>query len=124
MRTFRAVVNGNEYKVEIEELGVSEPGPARPAQPAAAAAARVKPAGTAAGQGAGDKKRVAAPMPGTVLKIGVNQGDKVTRGQMLLVLEAMKMENEIQAPEDGVVKEILTSQGAAVNGGDTLIVLD
>ena len=62
-------------------------------------------------------------MPGTVLQVAVNKGDNVTKGQTLLVLEAMKMENEIMAPADGVVQEVNVSQGVSVNAGDTLIVL-
>jgi len=62
-------------------------------------------------------------MPGTIVDIDVNVGDKVTRGQKLLVLEAMKMENEIVAPQDGTVSEIRVNAGALVNAGDTLVVL-
>ena len=66
---------------------------------------------------------IAAPMPGTVLQVAVSVGDNVTKGQTLLVLEAMKMENEIMAPADGVVQEVNVTQGVSVNAGDILIVL-
>ncbi len=126
MKMFRIVVNDNEYRVGIEELQeesgaapVSAPKPApRPAAPqpkAAAPAAAPKPSAPAAGE-------IAAAMPGTILDIRVNVGDSVTKGQTLLILEAMKMENEIMAPGDGVVKEIKIVKGASVNAGDILIV--
>lgn len=130
MRTFRVVVNGSEYNVEIEELGGAAPSnqakpapaPSKPvpsAAPAAAKPASPKPANDQAAA-AGS---VRAPMPGTVLQVGVSKGDQVTKGQMLLVLEAMKMENEILAPGDGVVEDVLVTQGISVNAGDVLIVL-
>jgi biotin carboxyl carrier protein len=66
---------------------------------------------------------VVAPMPGTVLQVAVNIGDNVIKGQTLLVLEAMKMENEIMAPTDGVVHELNVTQGVSVNAGDILVIL-
>ena len=65
----------------------------------------------------------AAPMPGNILRIDVKEGDKVKAGQTLLILEAMKMENEIAAPKDGTVVQIATSKGAVVETGTPLIVL-
>ncbi|NOR10795.1 MAG: biotin/lipoyl-binding protein [Desulfovibrionaceae bacterium] len=132
MKMFRVVVNGSEYKVGIEELAeesasqpsqvkaapspkVTQPKPTVKAQPKPAAAKKAEPA--AAGG------TVVAPMPGTVLQVAVNKGDNVTKGQTLLVLEAMKMENEIMAPADGVVQEVNVTQGVSVNAGDILIVL-
>lgn len=129
MKKFRVLVNGSEYNVEIEELSEgavaaspspkpvasppkpAKPAPAKPTKPAAA------PQETVAG-GA-----IVAPMPGTILSVAVEVGAAVTKGQTLLVLEAMKMENEIQAPADGTVQELNVSQGLSVNAGDTLIVL-
>ncbi len=128
---FRVVVNGSEYKVGIEEL--AEETTTQPSQPAvttpAPAPVQSKPAPQPtkpkqttpdAGHSGGT---IPAPMPGTVISIAVAPGDSVTKGQTLMVLEAMKMENQILAPSDGTVKELGTSTGESVNAGDTLIVL-
>ncbi|MFV0439625.1 MAG: biotin/lipoyl-containing protein [Desulfopila sp.] len=131
MRTFRVVVNGSEYQVEIEELGTTASVPAAPAARPVQGGAHPLPATAPAppdqARPTADKKAapgaIRAPMPGTVLKIGVAKGDRVVKGQMLLVLEAMKMENDIQAPHDGLVEEVLIGQGASVNAGDVLITL-
>ncbi|SDO80935.1 biotin/lipoyl-containing protein [Desulforhopalus singaporensis] len=132
MKIFRVVVNGSEYRVEIEELqqtstsgpATSAPNPAprptAPVQPARQAPAKPAPASTPAPAGDG---AINAPMPGTVLRVMVKLGEKVTKGQTLLVLEAMKMENEIQAPGDGTVAEINVSEGASVNAGQSLVVV-
>ena len=132
MRMFKVVVNGTEYEVAVEEVsggGASSPAPAA-AQPAASrpapaapkpAPAAPKPAARPAG--GGGEGTVTAPMPGTIIDIDVNVGDAVTRGQKLLVLEAMKMENEIVAPHDGTVSEICVQAGALVNAGDTVVIL-
>ena len=131
MKMFRVVVNGSEYKVGIEEL--AEESASQPSQVAAAPSPKVtppkptvkaqpKPAATKA-EPAAAGGTVVAPMPGTILQVAVNTGDNVTKGQTLLVLEAMKMENEIMAPADGVVQEVNVTQGVSVNAGDILIVL-
>ncbi|MCP4338435.1 MAG: biotin/lipoyl-binding protein [Desulfobulbaceae bacterium] len=131
MKMFRVVVNGSEYKVGIEELAeesTSQPVQTKaaptpkPAQPKPTAKAQPKPAPAKADPAAAGGT-VVAPMPGTVLQVTVNTGDNVTKGQTLLVLEAMKMENEIMAPADGVVQEVNVTQGVSVNAGDILIVL-
>jgi len=134
MKMFKVVVNGNEYEVAVEEIGeggaVAAPAPAAPrpapssppaSKPAATAPAAPKPA--AKPSGGGGESIVTAPMPGTIIDIDVNVGDQVTRGQKLLVLEAMKMENEIVAPQDGTVSEICVQAGALVNAGDPLVIL-
>jgi biotin carboxyl carrier protein len=131
MKMFRVVVNGSEYKVGIEELAdestsqpsqAKAPPAAKPATPNVTVKAQPKPtAAKVVSAAAGGT--VVAPMPGTVIEVTVNIGDNVTKGQPLLVLEAMKMENEIMAPADGVVQEVNVTQGVSVNAGDVLIVL-
>ena len=123
MKKFRVHVNGKAYEVEIEELTAAAPKPAAPAaasKPAAAAPAAPKPA--AAPAAAGDEV-ITAPMPGKVLSIAVQQGQSVKAGDLILVLEAMKMENEIYCGRDGVVKQIGVSVNATVNTGDTMAVI-
>ncbi len=90
---------------------------AAPAAPAAAPAAPAVPAATAAGE------QVTSPMPGTILDVRVNAGDSVKAGQVMMILEAMKMENEIVAPRDAVVAQVVVNKGAKVETGSPLIVL-
>ena len=129
MRKFKVTINGNQYVVDIEEISESsqdvKPAPdlantpvpkPSPSQPAAAPSQ--KPAPDASGN------IVVAQMPGTVTKINVSIGDQVSRGQRLLILEAMKMENDIVAPQDGVVGEIRVDRGASVNSGDVLVIFN
>lgn len=134
MRKFIINVNGNSYEVEVEEVvggavqrpaapvaqaPVSAPAPA--AKPAPAPAPKEEKKEVVVSQG---QEVVEAPMPGNIWKIEVKEGDTVKAGDILLILEAMKMENEILAPRDGVVASINTTQGATVNTGDKLVVLD
>ncbi len=127
MRKFKINVNGISYDVEVEEIGgVSAPA-AAPAIPAAAPA----PAPTAAPAAAAaapapapaDGTQVKSPMPGNILDVRVSVGDTVKEGDVLMILEAMKMENEILAPVAGKVVGVQVSKGAAVNSGDVLAVL-
>ncbi len=122
MRKFNITVNGKTYEVDVEEVGgVSAPAPVA-AAPAPVAAAKPVEAPKAAGtMGA---KKVEAPMPGTVVSIKVNVGDKVESGTLVAVLEAMKMENEIFAGADGVVASINANAGDSVNTGDVLVSLN
>ena len=129
MRKFNITVNGIAYEVEVEEVGAMEsitpvrPAPvaAAPAAPKAAPAPAPKAAPKAAPVAGGTK--VNAPMPGTILDVKVQQGASVKKGDVLVILEAMKMENEILAPQDGTVAQVNVTKGASVNSGDVLAVL-
>lgn len=133
MRKFRINVNGISYDVEVEELGgaVYAPAPAAaPAAPApvaaaAPAAAPVAPAATPAPSTGPVEAgtQIKSPMPGTILDIKVSVGDAVKEGDVLMILEAMKMENEIQAPLSGKVVGVHTTKGATVNATDLLVVI-
>ena len=113
MKKYRVTVNGTVYEIELEELTGAAPvsAPAAPAVPAPAAAA---PAG-------GEK--ITSPMPGTILAVNAVSGAAVKKGDVLFILEAMKMENEIMAPCDGTVASVNTSKGAAVESGTLLCVI-
>lgn len=125
-------INDKNYEVEVErgearivkttqaiqvETAPATVPIAASAQTSAATPTTVKPVVV------GDGEPVKAPMPGTILGVKVNAGASVKKGEVLLILEAMKMENEIVAPRDGVVAQIVASKGASVNTGDVLAVL-
>ena len=112
MKKYRVNVNGTAYEVEIEEMTGA---PA--AAPAAAAPAAPAPAASGAGES------ITSPMPGNILAVNVTAGQAVKKGDVLMVLEAMKMENEIMCPRDGVVASVNTSKGASVESGTLLCVL-
>ena len=113
MKKYRVTVNGTVYEIELEELTGTAPAPAA-AAPAAPAPAAAAPEGG---------EQVTAPMPGTILSINVAAGDTVKRGQVLMILEAMKMENEIMCPCDGKVASVNTSKGGTVESGTLLCVI-
>ena len=123
MRNFTITVNGTAYSVSVEENAAGAPAAAPVAAPAAApvAAPAAAPAAPKAAPAAGEKLN--APMPGTILEVKTTEGASVKKGDVLVILEAMKMENEILAPRDAVVKQVLVSKGAAVASGDALCVL-
>ena len=130
---YKVTLKGKTYEVEVEkgkavlldEYEALAPAQAAPAAPAAAApspaaaapAAAPAPAALAAGE------TVNAPMPGNILRVDVKEGDKVKAGQILIILEAMKMENEIVAPKDATVVQVATSKGAVVETGSPLVVI-
>ena len=109
MKKYRVNVNGTAYEVEIEEMAG-----APVAAPVAAPAAAPAPAASGAGES------INAPMPGNILSVNVAAGYTVKKGQVLMVLEAMKMENEIMAPRDGKVTAVAVAKGAAVESGALL----
>ena len=115
MKNYTITVNGNVYDVTVEEGTGSTAGAAKAAAPKAAAPKAAAPAGA---QGA---VKVNAPMPGKILKVNVNAGAAVKKGDVLLVLEAMKMENEICAPQDGTVATVECSVGDSVETGKVLV---
>ena len=119
MKQYKITVNGQSYDVTVEESGAG-PAPAQYKAPSPVVAAPVAapPAPAPATAGASG---VRAPMPGTVISFKVSQGQAVKRGDVLLILEAMKMENEIVAPADGTVKALCVAAGAAVKAGELLV---
>ncbi len=112
---YKITLKGRTYEVEVEagQAMLLDEYEAYAPAPAAAAA----PAITGAGE------PVTAPMPGNILKVNVNTGDKVKAGTVLVILEAMKMENEIMAPKDGTVTQVVVSKGSVVETGAPLVVL-
>lgn len=119
MKNYTITVNGNVYDVTVEEGTGSTAGAAKAATPKAAAPkAAPKAAAPAGAQGA---VKVNAPMPGKILKVNVNAGTAVKKGDVLLVLEAMKMENEICAPHDGTVATVECAAGDSVESGKVLV---
>lgn len=123
-------LNGKNYEVEVEEteaviVGVTDAAPAVPAAPAAAPspAPAAAPSAPAAPASAADGTKVLSPMPGNILAVNVSVGAAVKAGDVLLMLEAMKMENDIVAPCDGTVKQILVQKGSTVATDDLLAVV-
>jgi glutaconyl-CoA decarboxylase len=131
---YKVTLNGRTYEVEVEAgkaMCVAEYEAFVPAAPAPVAAAPVAAAPVAAAPAAAPAaaapvagEAVTAPMPGNILKVVVTAGQAVKEGDLLLVLEAMKMENEIFAPKDGTVAQVLVSKGSTVDTGATMVVLN
>ena len=129
---YKVTLNGRTYEVEVEAgkamlldeyEAIAPAAPAAPAAAPAAAAPAAAPAAAAAPVITGAGEPVNAPMPGTILKANVTAGQAVKAGTVLVVLEAMKMENEIMAPKDGTVSQVVVSKGATVDTGAPLVVL-
>ncbi|MBP3338919.1 MAG: biotin/lipoyl-binding protein [Lachnospiraceae bacterium] len=124
MKNYRITVNGNVYDVAVEELGGNvSAAPVMVSAPVAAPAPVVAPAPVAKSSGAGSVK-IPAPMPGKILSIKVKVGDVIKKGDVMMILEAMKMENEVVALEDGTVASIDVSEGAMVEASDVLASLN
>ena len=121
MKNYRITVNGTAYDVAVEEVSG---GSAPVAAPAPKAAPKAAPAPKAQAGGAAGSVVVAAPMPGKILNVKSSVGASVKKGDVILVLEAMKMENEVVAPEDGTVASINVAAGDSVEAGDTLATLN
>lgn len=119
VKKYKVTVNGQSYDVGVEEVGSAASPVAAAAAPVASAAPAAAPAASPAG--AATAGTVKAPMPGTVLSIKVAAGQAVKRGAVLLILEAMKMENEITAPSDGTVAAVRVQAGSTVNTGDPMV---
>ena len=123
MKKYNITVNGTTYEVVVEEAGTAPaqapvftaPTAAAPAAPKAAPAPAAAPAGA---------NSVTAPMPGTILAVKVTAGQAVKKGDVICVLEAMKMENDIPAPCDGTIASINVQKGASVNAGDLIASLN
>ena len=116
MSKYKITINSKEYEMDVELMDGSVPSvkaPVQAAKPAPAAAPKASPVNAPAGA-------TVSPMPGTILKVNVKEGDTVKAGDSVVILEAMKMENDITAPKDGVIKALYVSEKQAVAKGDAL----
>lgn len=129
LRKFRIKINEKEYMVEMEEFGApavaAAAAQAAPVQaaPVAAPVAAAAPVAPAPVVGSGEGEPITAPMPGKILDIKVNVGDVVTENQVLAVLEAMKLENEIVAPRAGTITAVIATKGAPIDVGQTIVII-
>ncbi len=124
---YEVVLNNKKYEIEVDESSVAlksvteytsaAPAPVAAPAPAAAPTAPVASASPAEGT------TVTSPMPGTILNVNVTNGQSVRAGEILLVLEAMKMENDIVAPSDGIVKQVLVTKGSTVDTDQVLVII-
>ena len=125
MKNYRITVNGTAYDVAVEELGAGAVATAPVAAAPVAAAPTPAPAPAApAASGSAGSVVVSSPMPGKILSVKASVGQAVKKGVVILVLEAMKMENEVVAPEDGTVASINVAANDSVEAGDTLATLN
>ena len=123
MKKFNVTVNGTAYDVEVNEVKAVAPAVAPKAAPAAAPKAAPAPAAPKVAPVAAGAETVKAPMPGKILSVAVSAGQQVKKGETLLILEAMKMQNEIAAPHDATVTEVRVSANQTVATGDDMVVL-
>lgn len=122
---YQVTLNGKIYEVDVTETDavITSVAPAAPAAPAAAAPAAAPAPAAPAAQSAMAGEKITCPMPGNILAVKAAAGQSVKAGDVLFILEAMKMENEIVAPHDGTVKQVLVAKGAKVNTDDVLAVM-
>lgn len=125
MKRFLIKINGKTYDAEVEVVGTSASAPVAAPAPAAAphAAAPAPAAAPATAPAVGGPANVTSPLPGTVLRLCKNTGDAVAAGEVVMIVESMKMENEVVAPEGGRIASIAVAAGSAINTGDLLFTL-
>ncbi len=133
MKKFNVTVNGKAYAVEVEEVGANQgaftyQSVQQPVQVEKEPTSQVEPAPQAAPvkkvqSDSIEGETISAPMPGTILDVKVSEGQSVKSGDILFILEAMKMENEIVSPKDGVINKIYISKSATVSTGDSLVTI-
>ena len=124
MKNYTITVNGNVYDVTVEEGASTGAVTSAPVAPKAAPKAAPAPATKPAATGSAGSVKINAPMPGKIVAVKANVGDAVKKGQVVLVLEAMKMENDIVAPEDGTVASVNVAVDSAVEAGETIATLN
>ena len=135
MKNYTIYVNGTPYSVQVQEGGAAPAAPVAPVTapvqtapvqtaPATQEAAPAPATAPAAPQGAAGSIKVDAPMPGNILNVKISAGDSVNKGDVLVVLEAMKMENDIVAPQSGTVATVNVAKGDTVEAGQTLITMN
>lgn len=124
MKNYKITVNGTTYDVNVDDgtpVEISQSQPTQPAQSEAKKSeAKEEPKKEAPAPSSNGDTKIEAPMPGTVLRINKKVGDPIKTGEVILILEAMKMENEITSTTDGTISSINVSEGASVNAGDVL----
>ena len=123
MKRFTVTVNGTAYDVVVEEVSEGA-APAPAAAPKAAPAHKAAPKAAPKASGAPGSVQIKAPMPGNILKVNVKAGEKVAKGAVVAVLEAMKMENEIFAPEEGTIASVEVAQGTSVTADQVIITMN
>lgn len=129
MKKYLITVNEKQYEVEVEEVKTETSGAFKnlksaPKMKTGVSPNQIKSSKPKAAAASADGHKVTAPMPGSVFKMLVSEGDEVKQGQTLLVFEAMKMENDLTSPADGKVVAVNVAEGDAIAAGDTLIVVE